>query len=42
MQTTLNDAITRRSHPPAFTTDGLLDYIIEFVVAEDEVSDLYV
>ena len=39
-QTTLDDAITRHPRPPAFTTDGLLDYIIELVVSEDEVRDL--
>jgi hypothetical protein len=39
-QTILNDAITRRPRPPAFTTDSLLNYIIELVIAEDEVRDL--
>ena len=31
-------AITRRPKPPIFTTDGLLDYIIELIVSEDEAS----
>jgi len=31
-------AIGRHLKPPAFTTNGLLDYIVELIVTEDEVS----
>ena len=37
-QSTLEGTISRRPKPPTFTTDGLLNYIIELVVSEDEVS----
>ncbi|KAF8810837.1 hypothetical protein BYT27DRAFT_7024336, partial [Phlegmacium glaucopus] len=36
-QGTLDSIVTRQPRPPAFTTKGLLDYIVEFVVSEDEV-----
>ncbi|KAM6489570.1 hypothetical protein JOM56_014989, partial [Amanita muscaria] len=39
-QTTLDGVVTRQPRPPAFTTDGLLDYIIELVVSEDEAFQL--
>jgi len=38
MQSTLDAAISRQPKPPIFTTDGLLDYIVELVVSEDEVG----
>ena len=37
-QSTLDGAVVHQPKPPVFTTDGLLDYIIELVVSEDEVS----
>ena len=36
-QGTLDGIITRQPCQPAFTTDGLLDYIIELVISEDKV-----
>jgi hypothetical protein len=36
-QGTLNDAIVVQSRVPPFTAAGLLDYIVELVVCEDEV-----
>jgi hypothetical protein len=36
-QTTLDKAITREARIPAFTTKGLLDFIVELVVCEDKV-----
>jgi hypothetical protein len=35
-QTTLDHAIVREQRVPTFTTAGLLDYIVELIVAEDE------
>jgi hypothetical protein len=35
-QTTLDHAVVREQRAPTFTTAGLLDYIVELVVAEDE------
>lgn len=32
----LDSAIVREPRPPQFTTAGLLDYIVELIVAEDE------
>jgi hypothetical protein len=36
-QTTLDGTFTRQPKVPAFTTDGLLDYIVELIVCEDKV-----
>lgn len=36
-QTTLDSVIPTRPRIPQFTTAGLLDYIVELVVCEDEV-----
>jgi hypothetical protein len=36
-QGTLDGAITREPRMPLFSTDGLLDYVIELVVSEDNV-----
>lgn len=37
-QGSLDDVVTRQQRPPTFTTDGLLDYLVELVVCEDEVQ----
>jgi len=37
MQGTLDGIVTRQPRAPAFTTAGLLDYILELVVSQDEV-----
>ncbi|KIL55238.1 hypothetical protein M378DRAFT_18123 [Amanita muscaria Koide BX008] len=39
-QTTLDGVVTHQPRPPAFTTDRLLDYIIELVVSEDEIPSI--
>ena len=36
-QGTLDSTVVVQSHVPPFTTAGLLDYIVELVVCEDEV-----
>jgi hypothetical protein len=36
-QSTLDSAVTREARIPAFSTKGLLDYIVELVVSEDKV-----
>ena len=36
-QSTLDGVVTHQPCPPAFTTDGLVDYIVELVVSKDEV-----
>jgi hypothetical protein len=36
-QTTLDGAIPTRPRVPQFTTAGVLDYVVELVVCEDEV-----
>jgi hypothetical protein len=36
-QGSLDGIVTRQPRPPTFSTAGLLDYIIELVVEEDEV-----
>lgn len=36
-QGTLDGAVTREPRMPLFSTDGLLDYVIELVVSEDNV-----
>lgn len=38
VQGSLDGIVTRKSRPPTFSTAGLLDYIIELIVQEDEVS----
>ena len=35
-QPTLDGAFPRQAKPPTFTTDGLLDYMIELIVCEDK------
>jgi hypothetical protein len=37
MQSSLDSIVTRQSQAPTFSTAGLLDYIIELIVEEDEV-----
>ena len=37
-QSNLDGVVTREPKQPPFTTAGLLDYIVELVVCEDEVS----
>lgn len=39
-QGTLDNSISRTPRLPAFTTDGLLDYIVELVVSQDEAFQL--
>jgi len=43
-QGTLDNAVSRRPRVPAFTTQGLLDYIVELVVSDDEVllNDIHI
>ncbi|KAG6822393.1 hypothetical protein H0H92_014074 [Tricholoma furcatifolium] len=41
-QTTLDSAIIREQKLPPFTTAGLLDYIIELIVFEDETVEAFV
>ena len=41
MQGSLDGIVTQQPHPPAFSTAGLLDYIIQLIVEEDEVSTCY-
>jgi hypothetical protein len=36
-QGTLDGAVTREPRMPVFSTDGLLDYVIELVVSKDNV-----
>ena len=38
VQGSLDGIVTRQPRPPEFSLKGLLDYIIELIVAEDEVS----
>ena len=33
--------VTREPKQPPFTTAGLLDYIIEMIVSEDKVSNIF-
>ena len=37
-QTSLDGIVTREAKNPAFTNAGLMDYIVELVICEDEVS----
>lgn len=37
-QMTLEGVVTREAKSPVFTNAGLMDYIIELVICEDEVS----
>ena len=37
-QGTLDSAVVVQARVPPFTTAGLLDYMVELVVSEDEVS----
>ena len=37
----LDSMVTREPKQPPFTTAGLLDHIVEMIVAEDEVSNIY-
>ena len=39
-QKTFNGAFLPQPKPPAFTTNGLLDYMVEFIVYEKEVYEL--
>lgn len=39
-QASLDDVVTREQKPPVFTSDGLLDYIVELIVCEDEAFQL--
>jgi hypothetical protein len=39
-QASLDDVVTREQKPPVFTSDGLLDYIVEMIVCEDEAFQL--
>ena len=41
-QSTLDSIVTQEPKQPLFTTNGLFDYLIEFVVHEDEVCDLLI
>ena len=41
-QGTLDSAITREARIPAFSTKGLLDYIIELIVCEDKVRPSFI
>jgi hypothetical protein len=38
LQSSLDSIISREPKPPPFTAQGLLDYIVELIVCEDEVS----
>lgn len=40
VQGSLDGIVTHQPRPPEFSLKGLLDYIIELIVAEDEVSIL--
>ena len=40
-QGTLYASVLQHPRVPAFTTDGLLDYIVELIVSEDEVMQYY-
>jgi hypothetical protein len=37
-QGSLDDIVTRHPRAPPFSTDGLVDYIVELVVCEDKVT----
>ena len=37
-QGSLDGVVVRQDRTPAFTTDGLLDYIVELIVCEDKVK----
>jgi len=37
-QGSLDDIVTRQPCAPPFSTDGLLDYLVELVVCEDKVN----
>ena len=37
-QQSLDDIVTHQSRAPPFSTDGLLDYLVERVVCEDKVK----
>lgn len=37
-QGTLDGVITQEARPPTFTSEGLLDYIIQLIVSEDEAN----
>jgi hypothetical protein len=39
-QGSLDDIVIRQPRVPAFSTSGLLDYLVELVVCEDHVSSL--
>ena len=41
-QGTLDGSVIVQPHVPPFTTIGLLDYIVELVVCEDEVKIYFV
>jgi hypothetical protein len=37
-QGSLDDVVTRQPRAPPFSTDGLVDYLVELVVCEDKVT----
>ena len=37
-QGSLDDIVTHQPRAPPFSTDGLLDYLVELVVCEDKVN----
>jgi hypothetical protein len=39
VQGSLDGIVIRQPRPPTFSTAGLLDYIIELIVEEDEVGN---
>lgn len=38
VQGNLDGVVIREMHPPTFSTAGLIDYIVQLIVEEDEVS----
>jgi hypothetical protein len=38
-QLTLDGVVSREPKPPVFTSKGLLDFVVEMIVCEDEVSN---
>ena len=39
-QTTLDGSIDRQPRPPTFTTQGMLDHVVELVISQDEAFEL--
>jgi hypothetical protein len=37
-QTTLDESVIRQPKVPQFTTNGLVDYMVELIVCEDKVT----